>query len=66
MILICGFRRSLATAKTNRFALRLTRDSAHRGQIVRLAGIYANGTLVVLLLGSASRAKAPQRNRNTF
>ena len=33
-----------------------------------LAGVYANGTLVVLLLGSASRAKAPQRNRdrNTF
>jgi len=36
--------------------------------IVPLAGVYANGTLVVLLLGSASRANAPQRNRdpNTF
>ena len=29
--------------------------------IVPLAGVYANGTLVVLLLGSASRANAPQR-----
>src|SRR5438876_549510 len=36
--------------------------------IVPLWGVYANGTLVVLLLGSASRANAPQRNRdpNTF
>jgi hypothetical protein len=36
--------------------------------IVPLAGVYANGTLVVLLLGSASRANTPQRNRdpNTF
>ncbi|PYX04185.1 MAG: hypothetical protein DMG85_18315 [Acidobacteria bacterium] len=36
--------------------------------IVPLAGVYANGTLVVLLLGSAPRANAPQRNRdpNTF
>src|SRR5213078_4251286 len=61
MILICRFRRSLATAQTNRFALRLARDSAQTGQIVRLAGVYANGTLVVLLLGRASRARAPQR-----
>src|SRR5258707_12308148 len=51
MILICRFRRSLATAQTNRFALRLARNSAKTGHIVPLAGVYANGTLVVLLLG---------------
>src|SRR5882724_3130607 len=35
MILICWFRRSLATAQTNRFALRLARDSAQRGRLCR-------------------------------
>ena len=49
MILICRFRRSLATAQTNRFALRLARDNARKGQIVRFAGVYAYRTLVVLL-----------------
>jgi hypothetical protein len=48
MILICRFRRSLATAQTNRFALRLARNSAKTGHILRLAGVCANGTLVVL------------------
>jgi hypothetical protein len=33
MILICRFRRSLATAQTNRFALRLARDSARGGTL---------------------------------
>ena len=46
-----SFRPSLATAQTNRFALRLARNSAKTGHIVPLAGVYANGTLVVLLLG---------------
>jgi hypothetical protein len=68
MILICRFRRPLATAQTNRFALRLARRQCPEKHIEPLAGIYANGTLVVLRLGSASRANAPQRNRdpNTF
>src|SRR5438128_3410027 len=35
MILIWRFRRSLATAQTNRFALRLARDSAQRGTLCR-------------------------------
>jgi hypothetical protein len=35
MILICRFRRSLVNAQTNRFALRLARDSAHRGTLSR-------------------------------
>ena len=35
MILICRFRRPLASAQTNRFALRFARDSAQRGQILR-------------------------------
>src|SRR5437870_1611954 len=35
MILIWRFRRSLATAQTNRFALRLARDSAQRGRLCR-------------------------------
>jgi hypothetical protein len=47
--LICRFRRPLVNAQTNRYALRLARDSAQREQIVRRAGVYVNRTLVVLL-----------------
>src|SRR3954451_5089107 len=50
MTLICRFRPSLATAQTNRFALRLARDSVERGHTVPPSGIHANRTLVVLLL----------------
>src|SRR3954453_2819357 len=50
MTLICRFRPSLATAQTNRFALRLARDSVERGHTVPPSGIHANSTLVVLLL----------------
>ena len=45
MILICRFRRPLATAQTNRFALRLARDSA------RKANCAARGRLRVLDFG---------------
>ena len=45
MILICRFRRPLATAQTNRFALRLARDSARRGNCA------ARGRLRVLDFG---------------
>src|SRR3954463_4903863 len=59
MTLICRFRPSLATAQTNRFALRLARDSVQRGHTVPPAGVHANRTLVVLLFGgSASRVQA--------
>ena len=59
MILICRFRRSLVNAQTNRFALRL-RETVPGEESVRLAGVYAYWTLVVLRLGCASRANAPQ------
>ena len=39
MTLICRFRPSLATAQTNRFALRFTRESAQRVHSVRPAGV---------------------------
>src|SRR3954462_5908965 len=58
MTLICRFRPSLATAQTNRFALRLARDSVQRGHTVPRSGIHANRTLVVLRFGgSASRVQ---------
>jgi glutamate-1-semialdehyde aminotransferase len=66
MILICRFRRPLANAQTNRFALRLARDSAQREQIVQLAGVYAYWTLVVLRLGQCiegQRAAAQSRSQ---
>src|SRR6266480_3592009 len=43
MILICRFRRSLATAQTNRFALRLARDSAPSGTLSRLPAFTQMG-----------------------
>jgi hypothetical protein len=44
------------------------RETVPGRKIVRVAGDYGYWTLVVLLLGSASRPNAPQRNRdpNTF
>src|SRR3954453_17903587 len=50
MTLICRFRPSLATAQTNRFALRLARDSVQRGHTVPVVAVYAYKTLVVLRL----------------
>src|SRR3954469_18043719 len=58
MTLICRFRPSLATAQTNRFALRLARDSVQRGHTVPPSGIHANKTLVVLLLGQCMEGHA--------
>src|SRR5438046_1848646 len=63
MTLICRFRPSLATAQTNRFALRLARDSVERGHTVPSSDVHATRTLVVLLLGSASRGPRAARNR---
>src|SRR6478752_7453328 len=49
--LICRFRRSLVNAQANRYAPRLARRQCPARHIEPLAGIYDNGTLVVLPLG---------------
>src|SRR3954454_2728029 len=66
MTLMCRFRPSLATAQTNRFALRLARDSVQRGHTVPPSGIHANKTLVVLLLGAVHGGPRAPRNRKRF
>jgi hypothetical protein len=66
MILICRFRRSLVTAQTNRFALRLARDSATEGILWRPRAFRRNGTLVVLRFGGhteGQRAAAQSRSQ---
>ena len=67
MILICRFRRPLEPRRPTDSPFGL-RGTMPREEIVRPAGVYVYWTLVVLRLGSASRANAPQRNRdpNTF
>ena len=67
MIFSCRFVGHSQSRRPTRFALRL-RETVPGEEIVLLAGVYAYWTLVVLRLGCASRANAPQRNRepNTF
>ena len=57
MILSCRFRRSLATAQTNRFALRLARDSARR------ANCAARGRLRVLDFGRTTFGQCVEGQR---